>query len=223
MVPIHKLQDWHCPLLAAAVVAYCIVPIWYCLPKGIYTLKLFKEGSWRYLHVDDRLPCSPSRALQFCSCRDPNQARQWACHQKMKTSFLFCLPPLRQKAQWQNCCTLRARHPPTARTRADSKKYLTEGGIWVSDDTSKTTKTTTTTTTICSVRQTCYIRSKPCKRRSTTAVRLPHPSTIQVYSFISASVGMVKYQPWSNINPIVLYCCRRMPQVLFATPSSISH
>ncbi|CAN0350080.1 unnamed protein product, partial [Scytosiphon promiscuus] len=30
--------------------------------KGVYTLKLFKEGAWRYLHVDDRLPCSPSRA-----------------------------------------------------------------------------------------------------------------------------------------------------------------
>lgn len=41
---------------------------------GIYTLKLFKEGAWRYLHVDDRLPCSPSRAPHFCSSKEPNQA-----------------------------------------------------------------------------------------------------------------------------------------------------
>lgn len=44
-------------------------------PAGIYTLKLFKEGAWRYLHVDDRLPCSPSRAPHFCSSKDPNQVR----------------------------------------------------------------------------------------------------------------------------------------------------
>ncbi|CAM9401616.1 unnamed protein product [Pylaiella littoralis] len=44
--------------------------------KGIYTLKLFKEGAWRYLHVDDRLPCSPTRAPHFCSSQDPNQV--WA-------------------------------------------------------------------------------------------------------------------------------------------------
>ncbi|CAN0460030.1 unnamed protein product, partial [Hapterophycus canaliculatus] len=42
---------------------------------GVYTLKLFKEGAWRYLHLDDRLPCSPSRAPQYCSCKDSNQAR----------------------------------------------------------------------------------------------------------------------------------------------------
>ncbi|CAN0377099.1 unnamed protein product, partial [Ectocarpus sp. 13 AM-2016] len=33
--------------------------------KGIYTLKLFKEGAWRYIHVDDRLPCSPPPADLF--------------------------------------------------------------------------------------------------------------------------------------------------------------
>eukprot|EP00903_Cladosiphon_okamuranus_P006243 g6128.t1 len=44
--------------------------------KGIFTIKLFKEGTWRYLHVDDRLPCSPSRAPHFCSSNDPNQI--WA-------------------------------------------------------------------------------------------------------------------------------------------------
>ncbi len=25
--------------------------------KGIYTLKFFKQGQWRYVHVDDRIPC----------------------------------------------------------------------------------------------------------------------------------------------------------------------
>ncbi|CAM9813680.1 unnamed protein product [Ectocarpus fasciculatus] len=44
--------------------------------KGIYTLKLFKEGAWRYLHVDDRLPCSPSRTPHYCCLKDPNQASQ---------------------------------------------------------------------------------------------------------------------------------------------------
>ncbi|CAM9802127.1 unnamed protein product, partial [Ascophyllum nodosum] len=44
--------------------------------KGLYTLKLFKEGSWRYLHVDDCLPCWPLGDPYYCSCKDPNQARQ---------------------------------------------------------------------------------------------------------------------------------------------------
>ncbi|CAN0091016.1 unnamed protein product, partial [Sphacelaria rigidula] len=43
---------------------------------GIYTLKLFKEGSWRYLHIDDQIPCHPSGAPLFGKCKDPNQARQ---------------------------------------------------------------------------------------------------------------------------------------------------
>lgn len=46
-----------------------------CLPAGIYTVKLFKEGSWRYLHLDDRLPCWPLRDYYYSSCKDPNQAR----------------------------------------------------------------------------------------------------------------------------------------------------
>lgn len=44
--------------------------------QGVYTLKLFKEGAWRYLHVDDRLPCSPSRTPHYCCSQDPNQARR---------------------------------------------------------------------------------------------------------------------------------------------------
>ena len=25
--------------------------------KGIYTLKFYKFGKWRYVHIDDRIPC----------------------------------------------------------------------------------------------------------------------------------------------------------------------
>ncbi|CAM9720161.1 unnamed protein product, partial [Discosporangium mesarthrocarpum] len=41
--------------------------------KGIYTIKIFKEGAWRYMHVDDCLPCSQAGALHYCHPMDLNQ------------------------------------------------------------------------------------------------------------------------------------------------------
>ncbi|CAN0239494.1 unnamed protein product, partial [Ectocarpus sp. 12 AP-2014] len=62
--------------------------------KGVYTLKLFKEGAWRYIHVDDRLPCSPSRTQHYCCSKDPNQARQ----PPTRSSFAAVWAPLIEKA-----------------------------------------------------------------------------------------------------------------------------
>ncbi|CAN0425338.1 unnamed protein product, partial [Ectocarpus sp. 12 AP-2014] len=62
--------------------------------KGVYTLKLFKEGAWRYIHVDDRLPCSPSRTQHYCCSKNPNQARQ----PPTRSSFADVWAPLIEKA-----------------------------------------------------------------------------------------------------------------------------
>eukprot|EP01041_Mallomonas_annulata_P011157 gene11157-23318_t len=34
--------------------------------KGIYTIKFCKNGKWRYVHIDDRIPCRQSGAIHFC-------------------------------------------------------------------------------------------------------------------------------------------------------------
>lgn len=41
--------------------------------KGIYTFKFFKAGSWRYVHVDDRIPCRQSGKVNFCRNKNPNE------------------------------------------------------------------------------------------------------------------------------------------------------
>lgn len=39
--------------------------------KGIYTVKFFKAGKWRYVHVDDRIPCDRSGRPHFARSPDP--------------------------------------------------------------------------------------------------------------------------------------------------------
>lgn len=41
--------------------------------KGIYTFKIFKCGRWRYVHIDDRIPCRMSGKVQYCRNDNPNE------------------------------------------------------------------------------------------------------------------------------------------------------
>jgi len=40
---------------------------------GLYTLKFCKAGKWRYVHIDDRIPCRPSGTPNFCRNLTPNE------------------------------------------------------------------------------------------------------------------------------------------------------
>ena len=42
--------------------------------KGIYTVKFFKAGKWRYVHVDDRIPCDRGGRPHFARSCDANEA-----------------------------------------------------------------------------------------------------------------------------------------------------
>jgi calpain len=39
---------------------------------GYYQLRFFKDGQWRLVEIDDRLPCSDS-GLFYASCKDPTE------------------------------------------------------------------------------------------------------------------------------------------------------
>jgi hypothetical protein len=41
--------------------------------KGLYTIKISKGGKWRYMHIDDQIPCRPSGHVNFCRNDDPNE------------------------------------------------------------------------------------------------------------------------------------------------------
>lgn len=41
--------------------------------QGLYTLKFCKAGKWRYVHIDDRIPCRQSGRVNFCRNRNPNE------------------------------------------------------------------------------------------------------------------------------------------------------
>lgn len=41
--------------------------------RGIYTLKYFKAGQWRYVHIDDRLPCTKGGKVYYARCKDMNE------------------------------------------------------------------------------------------------------------------------------------------------------
>jgi hypothetical protein len=41
--------------------------------NGIYTFKFYKAGSWRYVHIDDRIPCRQSGRVHFARNEDPNE------------------------------------------------------------------------------------------------------------------------------------------------------
>eukprot|EP00941_MAST-03F_sp_MAST-3F-sp1_P003520 g3520.t1 len=40
--------------------------------RGIYTLKFFKHGKWRYVHIDDRIPAGRSGSPFYSRSLDPN-------------------------------------------------------------------------------------------------------------------------------------------------------
>ena len=41
--------------------------------QGLYTLKFYKAGHWRYVHMDDRIPCRPSGRVNFARNLNPNE------------------------------------------------------------------------------------------------------------------------------------------------------
>ncbi len=41
--------------------------------QGIYTFKFYKAGRWRYVHIDDRIPCRSSGKVHFARNEDPNE------------------------------------------------------------------------------------------------------------------------------------------------------
>lgn len=41
--------------------------------RGLYTVKFYKGGCWRYVHVDDRMPCGRSGTLLYARSTDPNE------------------------------------------------------------------------------------------------------------------------------------------------------
>lgn len=41
--------------------------------RGLYTVKFHKSGRWRYVHVDDRIPCNRSGMPHYARSPDPNE------------------------------------------------------------------------------------------------------------------------------------------------------
>ena len=40
--------------------------------RGLYTFRIYKNNKWRYLHIDDRIPCTRSGLPYFTYCKDNN-------------------------------------------------------------------------------------------------------------------------------------------------------
>eukprot|EP00960_Hanusia_phi_P041268 754920-Hanusia_phi.AAC.3 len=38
--------------------------------QGIYTIRFYKNGRWKYITIDDRIPCSPSGEPLYARCKD---------------------------------------------------------------------------------------------------------------------------------------------------------
>jgi len=41
--------------------------------KGIYTIRFYKNGKWKHVTIDDRIPCGPTGKPLYGTCRDPRQ------------------------------------------------------------------------------------------------------------------------------------------------------
>jgi len=41
--------------------------------KGIYTMKFYKAGKWRYVHIDDHIPCRQSGKVHYTRNANPNE------------------------------------------------------------------------------------------------------------------------------------------------------
>ncbi|KAJ8611383.1 hypothetical protein CTAYLR_006499 [Chrysophaeum taylorii] len=44
-----------------------------CAGRGLYTVKFYKCGKWRYVHVDDRIPCTRSGTPHYGRSVDPDE------------------------------------------------------------------------------------------------------------------------------------------------------
>lgn len=41
--------------------------------QGIYTIRFFKNGRWKYVNIDDRIPCSPTGQPLYARAKEPNE------------------------------------------------------------------------------------------------------------------------------------------------------
>lgn len=41
--------------------------------RGLYTFKFYKSGKWRYVHIDDHIPCRQSGKVHYCRNANPNE------------------------------------------------------------------------------------------------------------------------------------------------------
>ena len=79
------------------VLARCFVSKRYAR-KGLYTLKFFKEGRWRYVHVDDTIPCDMAGKPLFSKSSNPNAvwimilekayAKMHGCYEKLASGVV---------------------------------------------------------------------------------------------------------------------------------------
>ena len=66
--------------------------------KGLYTVKLFKDGRWHYMHIDDRIPVDLSGQPIYLSGANPNEiwrmllekayAKLHGCYEALASGFL---------------------------------------------------------------------------------------------------------------------------------------
>lgn len=67
--------------------------------NGIYVLRFFKDSCWRYVLIDDRLPCySGNKSLVFGKCSSPDElwvpliekayAKIHGCYQTLISGFI---------------------------------------------------------------------------------------------------------------------------------------
>jgi hypothetical protein len=40
---------------------------------GLYTLKFYKHGKWKYVHVDDRIPLNTQKKPKYAHCKSPSE------------------------------------------------------------------------------------------------------------------------------------------------------
>lgn len=41
--------------------------------KGMYTIRFFKNGKWKHVSIDDRIPCGPTGKPLYARCQSPHQ------------------------------------------------------------------------------------------------------------------------------------------------------
>ena len=66
--------------------------------QGLYTFKFSKLGKWRYVHIDDTIPCRPSGKVNFCRNVDSNEvfamllekayAKLYGCYEALIFGFI---------------------------------------------------------------------------------------------------------------------------------------